>query len=161
MSDELTTLRDELAEAKAELEALRVSAADGAARAAHGESQLAGLREELAQARGEARSREEELAELRERTQSLDGQVRSSAERYRALVLEQTPELPEELVAGGSVEEIDRSLEQARETVAKVRGRLESQALSGRVPVGAPPRTGPDFSGMTTEEKIRYGLDRR
>ena len=56
---------------------------------------------------------------------------------------------------------LQESLAQARETVAKVRGRLESQALSGRVPVGAPPRTGPDFSGMTTEEKIRYGLDRR
>ena len=84
--------------------------------------------------------------------------MRGSAERYRELALQQSPELPSELVAGESVEEVDEALQRARETVAKVRGHLESQAQAGRVPVGAPPRSGPDRSALSSEEKIRLGL---
>jgi hypothetical protein len=86
--------------------------------------------------------------------------VRASAERYRALALERSPELPEELVAGETVEAIDEAIAQARETIAKVRGHIESQAQAGRVPAGAPVRSAPDLSGLSAEEKIRQGLER-
>jgi hypothetical protein len=42
--------------------------------------------------------------------------------------------------------------------VAKVRGHIESQAQAGRVPVGAPARSGPDLSGLSAEQKIQHGL---
>ncbi len=153
MSDEeLTAVQEELAEARVELERLQVGAADSEARAAQLEAQEAELRHELAQANHEAEAREQELAGLREQT-------KSSAERYRELVLQQAPELPAELVTGETVEEIDVALERARETVSKVRGHLESQAQAGRVPVGAPARSGPDLSALSPEEKIRFGLN--
>lgn len=158
-NEELAAVQEELAEARAELERLQVAAADSEARAAHVESQEAELRHELSQANHEAEAREEELASLREQTETLGERVRSSAERYRELVLQQAPELPSELVTGETVEEIDVALERARETVSKVRGHLESQAQAGRVPAGAPPRSGPDLSAMSPEEKIRFGLN--
>jgi len=74
------------------------------------------------------------------------------------VVLERSPELPGELVTGATVEEIDEAIGRAKETVSKVRGHLESQAQAGRVPVGAPPRSEPDLSAMSAEEKIKYGL---
>ena len=151
-NEELTAVQEELAEARVELERLQVGAADSEARAAHLETQETELRHELAQANHEAEAREQELEGLREQT-------RSSAERYRALVLQQAPELPAELVTGETVEEIDVALQRARETVSKVRGHLESQAQAGRVPVGAPPRSGPDLSALSPEEKIRFGLN--
>ncbi|OGO50030.1 MAG: hypothetical protein A2148_02965 [Chloroflexi bacterium RBG_16_68_14] len=159
--DELAALEEELAEARAESERLQVTAADREARAAHLESQLAELRQEMTQARSEAQSREEELTGLRERTQALEEQRRNAAQRYRELALQQSPELPQELVAGETVEEVEQSLQRAQETVAKVRGHLESQAQAGRVPVGAPIRSGPDLSGLSAEEKIQQGLQQR
>ena len=149
--EELATVQEELAEARAELERLQVAAADREARAAHLES-------ELAQARSDADAREGELVSAREQAQALDEQVRASAEQYRELALQHSPELPAELVAGGTVEEVEQSLQRARETVSKVRGHLESEAQAGRVPVGAPPRSEPDLSALSPEEKISFGL---
>ena len=157
-SDELTQVQEELAATQAEFEQLQVVAADREARAAQLETQLSELREEVAQTRGRAQAREQELGE---QARALEGQVQSAAQRYRELALQQAPELPAELVAGETVEEVDVSLQQARETVSKVRGHLESQAQADRVPVGAPPRSGPDLSAMSTAEKIRYGLEQR
>ncbi len=158
MSDEELELQDEVAAARAETERLQVAAADREARAAHFEAQVADLRERLAQAQEQAQTREQELIE---RARVLEAQVESTAQRYRGLALELSPELPAELVAGGTVEEIEASLERARETVAKVRGHIESEAQARRVPVGAPPRSGPDLSSLSAEEKIRLGLRRR
>ncbi len=156
--DELQELQEELAAARSELERLQVTAADREARAAHLESELSALREELAGAREEAQSREEEL---RGQNEALATQAQHATKRYRELVLQQSPELPAELVTGESVAEIDAALERARETVSKVRGHLESQAQATRVPVGAPVRSEPDLSGMSAEEKIRQGLQKR
>jgi DNA repair exonuclease SbcCD ATPase subunit len=153
--EELQELQEELAAARMELERLQVTAADREARAAHLETELSGLRQELSGAREEAQSREEEL---RAQYDALSTQAQGAAQRYRELILLQSPELPEELVTGESVAEIDAALERARETVSKVRGHLESQAQATRVPVGAPVRSGPDVSGMNAEEKIREGL---
>ncbi len=151
MTQELIATQEELAATKAELETLQETVADAEARATHLDSQLTQANEELEVTRSESETREEDLA----------AQLRSAADRYRELALEQTPELPAELVSGATVEEIDESLERARETVSKVRGHLESQAQAGRVPVGSPPRSEPDLSGLSTEEKISYGLQQR
>lgn len=151
MTDELTTTQEELAATKAELERLQETTADAEARATHLDSQLTQANEELEQARGERDTREQDVA----------ARLQSAADRYRELALEQTPELPADLVSGATVEEVDESLQRARETVSKVRGHLESQAQAGKVPVGAPPRSEPDLSGLSTEEKISYGLQQR
>lgn len=156
--EELTDLQEELTVGQAELERLQVTTADREAHAAHVAAQLSELREELTRARDESRLREQEIATLGEQAQALQAQVQSSARRYRELALQQSPELPAELVTGESVEEVDEALQRARETVSKVRGHLESQAQAGRVPVGAPPRSEPDLSALSPEEKISFGL---
>ena len=158
MSDErLGAVQEELAEARSELERIETQAADAEGRAAELELQLTELRERAGQAEGNER----ELAAAAERTEALEAQVKSAAERYRTVALERSPELPEELVAGDTVEEIDLAIERARETVSRVRGHLESRAQAGRVPVGAPVRSEPDRSAMSAEEKIKFGLQQQ
>ncbi|MEX2159547.1 MAG: hypothetical protein WEB04_09120 [Dehalococcoidia bacterium] len=157
-NEDVATLEEELAAARAELEALRESTADRAARAAQLETQMAELRAELSAAR---EAHEGALSAANERAAALEERVRGAALRYRELVLRQSPELPEELVAGESIEEIEEALTRARETVAKVRGHIESEAQAGRVPVGAPARSGPDLSTLSADEKIRLGLEQR
>ena len=159
--EELTQLEEQLAEARAELEALETTVADREARAAHLELQLAGVREELSVAQAGNEARDTDLATLRERSDALESAVRGSAQRYRALALERSPELPEELVSGDTIDEIDQAIDRARETVSKVRGHLETHAQATRVPVGAPPRSAPDYSALSAEEKIARGIEQR
>ena len=103
-------------------------------------------------------TREEELeAEV----DALKQQISSAAQRYRALILAGAPEVPEELVKGETVEEVDASFAAAQQMVAKVRRQLEATAQAERVPAGAPPRTLPDFGGLSPQEKIAYALSRQ
>jgi len=156
--EELTGLEEELAAARGEAERLQSTAADREARASHLEAQLAELRGELEESRRQAEAREEEL---RAEHETLASQINDAAQRYRELVLERSPELPEDLITGGTVAEIDQAIERAMETVSKVRGHLESQAQATRVPVGSPPRSAPDLSDLSAEAKIERGLKQR
>jgi septation ring formation regulator EzrA len=158
---DIERLEEELTEARAQLESFQATVADREARALTLEAELAEAREALETARTEIEARDGELAMLREQTGSLEAVVRASAERYRTLVLEQAPELPDDLITGTTIDEVDQSIERARETVSKVRGHLEAQMQSSRVPVGAPVRSERDTSGLSAQQKIAPGIEQR
>ena len=96
-------------------------------------------------------SRDGELTAVR---RSLSGAVA----KYRAAVLTSGSDIPEELVKGESIDEIDTSLELARGIVNKVRQQLEVEAETNKVPAGAPPRMPQDLSALSPAEKIAYAL---
>ena len=163
--EEVAALEERRAEAEAEVERLQNIAADREARAAH-------VDDALAQARAELASRDEELATLRDdlsgaqaelagarsEAEELRAGLRSAAEKYRQAVLASRAEVPPDLVAGDTVEEVDRQLEAAMRMVAQLKSHLESQAQAQRVPTGAPARRGTDLAALSPTEKINYGL---
>jgi len=105
-----------------------------------------------------------ELAALREEVAEagkVKEQLAKAVSKYRLAVLAAAPDVPEEMVKGETVEEIDESLAVARGLVARVRQQLESEVAGRKVPAGAPPRTPPDLSALSPEEKIAYALGRR
>jgi len=97
--------------------------------------------------------RDGEIAQLRSR-------LAIGAAKYRQAMLASAPEVPEELVQGESIEEVETSLARAKGIVERIRGQLEARMVSERVPAGAPPRTAPDLSSLSPAEKIAYGLQR-
>ena len=99
-------------------------------------------------------SRDNELSTLKA---SLSGAV----VKYRAALLASASNVPEDLVKGTNIEEIDSSLELARGIVSKVKQQLEAEAEAKRVPAGAPPRTPQDLSALTPAEKIAYALSKQ
>ena len=109
------------------------------------------LRGRIAQLEEGIASRDSELAALKE---SLAGAVA----KYRAAVMASAPGVPEEMLRGETVEEIDSSLELAQGIVAKVRQQFESDVAARSVPAGAPPRTPPDLSALPPGEKIAHAL---
>ena len=111
------------------------------------------LEAEIQEVTSALEEREEELTNLRE-------QVDSAVSKYRVALLASSPEVPEELVKGKTIDELDASLASARIIVEKIAQKLESQEPSERVPVGAPPRRPPDLSTLSPQEKILYGLQR-
>ena len=96
---------------------------------------------------------ETELTNLRE-------QVASAAKRYRSALLASAPEVPEELIQGETVAELDQSLVSAKQIVEKIASQLEAHVAAERVPSGAPPRREADLSALSPREKILYALQR-
>ena len=96
-------------------------------------------------------SRDSEMTAIK---QSLSGAVA----KYRAAVIASAPGVPQELVKGDSLDEIDTSLELVRGIVSKVRQQLQVEAESNKVPAGAPPRMPQDLSALSPAEKIAYAL---
>ena len=92
---------------------------------------------------------------------TLRQQLSAAVDRYRTLALVSFPEVDEQMVGGGTVEEIDSSLAAAQKLVQRVKERLEAKLAQERVPAGAPPRTLPDLSGLSPGEKIAYALSGR
>lgn len=142
------------------------------------------MTEEVKNAEGEAEVQEDEgtetdwkatndemkrkIAQLEEGIASRDGELvaikeslASAVAKYRAAVIVSVPEVPEELVKGETVEEIDASLSLAQSIVSKVKQTLEAQAQSTPIPAGAPPRQTPDLEVLPGTEKIKYGLQQR
>jgi len=170
--DEVALLEEQLGEARAEVERLQVAAADSEARAlqleeVNGEmrgrletveGELASERQRIDELDGQLAGGQTELAAAQQETQELHARLQAAAGKYREVLLAAAPDLPEEMVAGESVEELEAAAERARQTVRQVRDRMESQAQVGRVPAGSPPRGAPDFSALSPIEKIRLGL---
>jgi septal ring factor EnvC (AmiA/AmiB activator) len=138
--EELAELNEQLAAARVDIERLQAEAAD-------------------AQARAYAAT--EDMQSLRSQLDGAAERERADAARYREVVLSSDPSLPVELIDGDTIEAVDASVEAARAMVGRIRTHLEAQSKSTRVPAGAPPRSAPDFSAMTPQEKIRYGLEHR
>ncbi len=173
--DEIAELREQLVEARSENERLQVTAADSQARAAHLEELNRQLREQTQAVQGELSSARNEIEESNDRltafqqemtakqdeNDSLQARLQAAAGKYREALLAAAPELPEELVSGDSIEEVEEAMERARETVRQVRERLETRAQVGRVPTGSPARGAPDYSGLSPVEKIRLGLSQK
>lgn len=106
----------------------------------------------------------ERLAALvTERDSEISGlkqQVELAVGRYRSALIAGAPDLPEELVQGSSIEELERSMETARKIVEKVASRIGARAPETRVPSGAPARRPADVSGLTAREKILYAINK-
>ncbi len=159
--EELVRLHDELADARTQVERLQLEAADAQARAQRAIAEAAELRDEVRTSAESAAAAAGDASALREQLAAAEGQLRVSAERYRDLVVRTEPALPAELIAGETIDDVDASVEAARDVVGRVRAHIDAQAQSARVPAGAPQRSGPDVSSLSPEQKIRIGLARR
>jgi uncharacterized coiled-coil protein SlyX len=130
----------------------------GDRRLAELEGLLAQKDEELARADACITELERVVAESAERLDTVSGSLAEAVASYRALVVQSNPEVLEELISGDTVEAINESLREAKTLIGRVRQGLETEITLARVPSGAPERTSPDLSALSSREKIQYGL---
>ncbi|MCK9524731.1 MAG: hypothetical protein M0R49_02230 [Limnochordia bacterium] len=88
----------------------------------------------------------------------LNVSLEKAVKSYRNMVVKAHPEIPEELISGKTVDEIDATLEQAKKIVTRVKQSLENEAVSDDVPVGAPTRTRENAANLSPREKIQYAI---
>lgn len=155
-------LEDAQAEHQAALAALEAAARDNAAKAAAAEARATAAEAQAAAA--QAKAEQVEAAKIAD-VEAAKAQVKTLTTNYdtavatvRALTIAANPDVPEDMVSGKTIEEITASLARARQVVEKVRASLDAGIKNGRIPPGAPARTGPDLDGLTATEKIKAGL---
>lgn len=124
-------------------------------------SRISGLEQALAERDGQIDTLKQSLAGLETKLTELADSRSQTLSSYRALVIRSNPDLPEELIAGESVEEIDKSLASARALIDRVRQRLETEIAGAKIPAGAPLRTPLDLSALSPQEKIQYAMGER
>ena len=139
-------------------------------------TELEGL---IAQREQELASRDTRISELGQATANLENEIatlkqavaeaddslhklgesfKQAVASYKTLVVQSNPDVPEELVAGDTIEAITDSLTSAKELVSKIRKSMETEISLARVPAGAPERTPPDLSALSSREKIQYAV---
>lgn len=100
-----------------------------------------------------------DLAQRDEQIVTLRDSLETAAMKYRQALMAAYPVIPEELLSGSTIEELEASLERARTAVDQVRRKLEEDmGRSLSVPSGAPVRRPPDASGLSPKEKILQGM---
>lgn len=105
--------------------------------------------------------RESQMATLKQSFLELETRLAQAVEAYRALVIKANPAVPEELVSGESIEEIDASFARAQSLIERVRQELGAEIAAAKVPAGAPLRTPLDLSALSPKEKIQYAIGER
>jgi len=124
-------------------------------------SRIEELESTLADRDEQVNNLKQSLAELEAKLAEIEDSRSQAIASYRELVIRSNPDLPEELIIGESVEEIDKSLSSARALIDRVRQRLETEIAGARIPAGAPLRTLADLSALSAQEKIQYAIGER
>jgi hypothetical protein len=128
-------------------------------------AELAAVTEAEAEAEaGELSTLRRELEETRTALDAERGARLAAVARYREALLAADPALPPELISGDDLGSLDATVEAARRAVAQIRERLADESAevgAHGFPAGAPERHGPSTAGMSSAEKIAYGLERR
>jgi hypothetical protein len=95
------------------------------------------------------------------RLEKLEADLGKAIGGYRLALIDQNPDILPDLITGGSIEELDRSLTSAKDLTKRIREKLEQKTAAERIPSGAPARTPLDTSNLSSHEKIVYGLEQK
>jgi len=81
--------------------------------------------------------------------------------KYLGAVRAANSTIPQDIIAGDTIEEIDASLAKATTIASAVRQSLEAEAKEAKVPAGAPARGEISLEGLTPREKIAAGIQQK
>jgi vacuolar-type H+-ATPase subunit I/STV1 len=152
-SNEVSTPED-LEAIKAQLEEEKKAKAAAEATLAEKDTRIAALEAELSEANQGSEAAAAELTQVKE----AHGQAIS---KYLDAVRLANPTIPQDIITGDTIEDIDASLAKATTIAESVKANLEAQAKEAKVPAGAPPRTEISVEGLSPREKIAAGIQQK
>ena len=118
------------------------------------ESRIAELEASLSEAKQGSEASAAELAQVKEaRAQAVA--------KYLTMAKALNPAIPEGIIAGECIEEIDASVEKGKAIVEAVRKAMEAEAKEAKVPAGAPTRGAINLEGLSPREKIAAGIQQK
>jgi Tfp pilus assembly protein FimV len=138
----------------AELEEEKKAKVAAEAALAEKDARVAELEASLSEAQHGSEAAAAELAQVKE----AHGQA---IVKYLDAVRFANPTIPQDIIAGDTIEDIDASLAKATTIAESVRANLEAQAKETKVPAGAPTRTEISVEGLSPREKIAAGIQQK
>ena len=118
------------------------------------ESRITELEKALGEVQRHSEASAAEIASLKEARDK-------AVSKYLAMAKARNPAIPEGIIGGETIEEIDRSLEKGKAIVEAVKQALKSEAAAATVPAGAPLRNGVSTESLSPREKIAYAIQQR
>jgi chromosome segregation ATPase len=138
----------------AQLEEERKAKAAAEASLAEKDDRIASLESSLSEAKQGSEAVAAELAQVKEANIQ-------AVSKYLDVVRSANPNIPQDIIAGDTIEDIDASLAKAITIAESVKSSLEAQAKETKVPAGAPTRTEISVEGLTPREKIAAGIQQK
>jgi len=151
--NEVSTPED-LEAIKAELEEEKKAKAAAEAALAEKDARIAELEASLSEAKQGSEAAAAELASVKEANAQ-------AVAKYIDAIRAANPTIPQDIIAGDAIEEIDASVEKAQSIASAVKASLEAQAKEAKVPAGAPARGEISLEGLSPREKIAAGIQQK
>jgi DNA repair exonuclease SbcCD ATPase subunit len=159
--EDLEAIKAQLEEEKKAKAAAEAALADKAKRIVELQAEGEALRAEqsnlLASLSEVKRGSEAAVAEL---SQTKEAHAKAIS-KYLEAVRASNPTIPGDVIVGGTIEEIDASVQKAKAIANAVKTNLEAQAKEAKVPAGAPTRGEISLEGLSPREKIAAGLNQK
>ena len=124
-------------------------------------SRISELEQAVASRDSQIADLKQSATELEQRLTEVEDRLAQAVSSYRALVVRANPGVPEEAIAGESIEQIDESLASAQALIERVRQELEAEIAGARIPAGAPQRKPIDLSALSPRDKIQQAIGER
>ena len=145
---------EDLEAIKAELEEEKEAKAAAEASLAEKDARIVELEASLSEATQGSEAAAAELAQVKEAHSK-------AVAKYLGAVRGANSTIPRDIIAGGTIEEIDASVEKALSIANAVKASLETRAKEAKVPAGAPTRGEISLEGLTPREKIAAGIQQK
>jgi hypothetical protein len=136
---------------KAELDEEKKAKAAAEAALAEKDTLIADLQSQLSEAKKGSEAATAELTQVKEAHTK-------AVSKYLDVVRASSPTIPQDVITGSTIEEIDASVAKALSIATAVKANLEAQAKEAKVPAGAPTRGEISLEGLSPREKIAAGI---
>ena len=156
-----SSLPAELEDIKAQLAAERAAIAEKDACITERDAKIAELQASLSEAKVASEAKDAQLQTTAAELATAVGARDTIVSNYLALAKTANPTIPEAVIKGDTIEEIDASIESAKGIVEAVKTAMAAEAANTKVPAGSPPRSGISTDGMTAREKIAYAVQQK
>jgi len=143
-----------LEDIKSQLEEEQKAKAAAEALLTEKDGRIAELEASLSEAKTGSEAAAAELASTREAKDM-------AVAKYLGMAKALNPNIPEGILAGETIEEIDTSVEKGKAIVESVTKAMEAEAAAIKVPAGAPTRGEIALEGLTPREKIAAGIHQK
>jgi len=152
---------ESLAAIKAQLEEEKTARAAVEEATAGKDTRIAELEAQLAESTTQLEGKTKELEAAATELTAVNQTKSEALAKYLGMAKALNPTIPEAIIGGETIAEIEQSVEKGKAIVEAVKKTLEAEAAATKVPAGAPTRGEISLEGLSPKEKIAAGIQQK
>ena len=160
-ADDLEAIRAQLEDEKAARAAAEGIVAEKDTCITERDARIAALETELSEAKQRSEAVAIDLETTAAALATASEAKTQAVAKYLGMAKALNPTIPEGIIVGETIGEIDLSIEKGKAIVEAVKKAMESQTAAAKVPAGAPTRGAISTEGMSPRDKIAAGIQQQ